>query len=104
MYSTQTIKAFFNKSVPRYGDSFVFKSYKVERDGQKINIFKGNTSENATEKDLESDLDTIIEYYKKTVSVTRAATESWSKGVFYMEKQLEDFIIQNWENTKLGKK
>jgi len=104
MNSTQTITAYFNKSVPRYGDSFVFKSYKIEKDGENIKFFRGNTSEIATEKDSESDLETIIEYYKKTVSVTPAATASWSQGVFYMEKQLEDFIIHNWDNTELGKK
>ena len=27
-----------------------------------------------------------------------------SQGRFYMEKQLEDFIIQNWDKTELGKK
>jgi len=25
-----------------------------------------------------------------------------SKGLFYMEQQLEDFIIENWESTSLG--
>ena len=27
-----------------------------------------------------------------------------SKGLFYMEQQLEDFIIENWDNTEFGKK
>ncbi len=27
-----------------------------------------------------------------------------SKGLFYMESQLEDFIIQNWDESELGKK
>ena len=26
------------------------------------------------------------------------------QGLFYMEKQLEDFIIENWEKTEFGKK
>jgi restriction system protein len=27
-----------------------------------------------------------------------------SKGLFYMEQQLEDFIIENWNETEFGKK
>ncbi len=27
-----------------------------------------------------------------------------SKGLFYMQKQLEDFIVGNWDHTELGKK
>ncbi len=104
MNSTETITAFFNQSVPRYGNSFVFKSYKIENENSNIKFLKGNFSEIATDKDLEADLETILDYYKKTVSVTTTATSSWSQGVFYMEKQLEDFIIHNWENTELGKK
>ncbi len=36
---------------------------------------------------------------------TSARAESVvSQGLFYMEKQLEDFIIRNWNRTALGKK
>ena len=31
------------------------------------------------------------------------AAPSWNQGLFYMEKQLEDFLIHNWDNTELGK-
>ena len=27
-----------------------------------------------------------------------------SQGLFYMEKQLEDFIVENWDNTQFGSK
>lgn len=62
-------------------------------------------SQRSADLDLESDLNTIIEYYKKLVSAptSRVAIEA-SHGLFYMEKQLEDFIIHNWANTELGKK
>lgn len=59
----------------------------------------------ASAKDLESDLETILSYYKKAVSLTPlAVTSDYSQGIFYMEKQLEDFIINNWNKTELGKK
>jgi hypothetical protein len=32
------------------------------------------------------------------------ATEDESKRLFYMESQLEDFLIENWDKTELGKK
>ena len=32
------------------------------------------------------------------------AVSDYAQGLFYMEKQLEDFLILNWENTELGKK
>src|SRR5271157_4022324 len=44
MNSTETITAYFNRDVSRYGNSFVFKSYKIEKDGENINFFRGNTS------------------------------------------------------------
>lgn len=104
MNSTETITAHFNRDVPRYGDSFVFKSYKIKIEGENVKYTQNNSDTIVTEKDLESDLETILGYYKKTVSITPEATSTWSQGVFYMEKQLEDFIIHNWENTELGKK
>ena len=43
--------------------------------------------------------------YKKFVSMEIKNEESpISQGLFYMEKQLEDFIIANWDQTEFGKK
>ena len=103
MNSTQTIAAYFDKNVPHYGDSFVFKSYKIANDNGEIMISYAENNSIVTEKDLESDLETILNYYKKTVSINPLPTE-YSQGIFYMEKQLEDFIIRNWEKIELGKK
>lgn len=103
--SSDTIASYFDKDVPRYGDSFVFKAYSVILNHGSINYFKGKTEDRLSGKDLESDLSTILEYYKKVVSVAMTSTTSTqSQGLFYMEKQLEDFIIQNWNKTELGKK
>ena len=104
MNSTETITAHFDKEVPRYGDSFVFKTYIVKIDNNKVSLFYEDNSD-CSEKDIESDLLTLLDYYKKTVSlpVTIASVEI-RQGLFYMEKQLEDFLIKNWNNTELGRK
>lgn len=101
-----TIESFFDKNVPRYGDSFVFKAYKVEEKNGKVNFTYSEEGQKASIHDLDSDLKTLISYYQKVLSLPsyEEAAESRSQGLFYMEKQLEDFIIFNWENTELGKK
>ncbi len=101
--SCSTINAFFDKEVPRYGDSFVFKAYKVEKD---LSLTEYNSKNALSEKDIDSDLLTICDYYKKTFQnvTTEAIVPEISHGIFYMEKQLEDFIVHNWEKTELGKK
>lgn len=106
MNSTKTISAYFDKAVPRYGDSFVFKAYKVVNSSDKISIFHPENNSIVTDQDLESDLETILDYYKKLVSNPSSITQlsDYSSGLFYMEKQLEDFIIANWDKTELGKK
>jgi hypothetical protein len=103
--STTTISSYFNKKVRRYGDSFIFKSYKIKINDDKIKYTYANNGEDVTDEDLESDLKTISNYYKKLVSIEIKDEDSvFNKGIFYMEKQLEDFIIHNWKNTELGKR
>ncbi len=105
MNSVPKITAFFDKKVPRYGDSYVFKAYKVDIAGDKITYKNSETGKKVTSVDIEADLSTILEYYKKTVSLPISDTNSEiSQGLFYMEKQLEDFIVHNWKKTDLGKK
>jgi len=104
MNSTQTIQAYFDEDVPRYGDSYVFKAYRINLGAEKIEYIYANDNKIATEKDIESDLATILNYYKNVVSIEVTKTDSaLSQGRFYMEKQLEDFIVHNWEKTELGK-
>ena len=103
--STQTIEAFFDQKVPRYGDSFVFRAYKIEKEGENFTI-NNEEGKNLSEVDVESDLNTIVEYYKKVLSSPQSTYVhvQHTQGLFYMEKQLEDFIIHNWGNTELGKR
>jgi hypothetical protein len=104
MNSTLTIKAFFDKEVPRYGDSFVFKAYNIKIENDKVEYFS-KEGQTISEQDIEADLKTILNYYKKTVSIEIRKEDSvLSQGLFYMEKQLEDFIIHNWDKTELGKR
>lgn len=104
MNSTQTVSSYLDQKVPRYGDSFVFKAYKVVTTDEGINLSHCNTNELVTKTDLESDFRTITEYYKKVTSTTPSEISPSNQGIFYMERQLEDFLIHNWENTELGKK
>ena len=49
--------------------------------------------------------DKNIVKYKKCLDITvKDETSDFSKGLFYMEKQLEDFIVENWNETQFGKK
>jgi len=88
MNSTSTIQAYFDKDVPRYGDSYVFKAYKISFINGKIEyVYPDNKI--ASDKDLESDLSAIMDYYKKIVSIEVTKTDSvLNQGLFYMEKQL----------------
>lgn len=105
MNSSQTISAYFDKSVPRYGDSFVFKAYKVKTNNKGVVFLDPETDKELSQQDINSDLSTILDYYKKisALPISTNAPEI-SQGLFYMEKQLEDFIIHNWEKTDLGRK
>lgn len=88
---------------PRYGDSHVFKGYEVELKNDGV-IFKSEGQEVPVIK-LSQDLNEIINIYKKHIDLEiKNESSPISSGLFYMEKQLEDFIIENWESTELGKK
>jgi len=105
MNSASTISAYFDEKIPRYGDSFVFKAYKVQINKDSVEYTDSGTGEEATKIDVESDLSTILDYYKKIVLLPSSSVASEiGQGLFYMEKQLEDFLIHNWDKTDLGKK
>jgi hypothetical protein len=88
----------------RYGDSFLFKSYVPNINSDNVE-FSSEDNQKISIKVIENDLQQIINSYKKFVSIEIKNEESpISQGLFYMEKQLEDFIIANWENTEFGRK
>ena len=54
---------------------------------------------------MSKDLKEIIDKYKQCLDITvKDESSDLSKGLFYMESQLEDFIIQNWDESEFGKK
>jgi hypothetical protein len=88
---------------PRYGDSYVSKQYSPVIKDEKV-FFSRDETELSSEA-IERDLKEIIDIYKKNVDIEVKNEGSLvSTGLFYMEKQLEDFIISNWNETELGKK
>ena len=87
----------------RYGDSFVYKHYEPEikngdvifcRDGKEI-----------SDEELLLELKEIVNFFKECLNIElKDEKSSMSSGLFYMEQQLEDFIIENWNETEFGKK
>jgi hypothetical protein len=89
-------------SPPRYGESFVFKTYEPVIEGSSVKFVRDGGIVNSETIKLE--LETILNIYKKTLDLeVKNESSVVSTGLFYMEKQLEDFIIENWESTQLGK-
>lgn len=89
---------------PRYGDSFLFKSYNIEINNNKVS-FQSDDKKIQTNENLIKDLNEIIKVYKNSISLEiKDETSVVNRGLFFMEKQLEDFIIENWDTTEFGKK
>lgn len=101
---SETISEYFDKKVHRYGDSYVFKAYKVNKEKDSYFLTKDN-GEVVSSEELDNDLRIILESYKKCFDSIETSHQSSEIGIglFYMEKQLEDFIIQNWDKTPLSK-
>ena len=101
---SQGIKAseLLNKPV-QYDKSYVFKSYDIVFSGEEIEFFSADQA--LALEDLSADLEAIVKEYKECLDITiKDESSDLSKSLFYMEKQLEDFIIQNWEESEFGKK
>ena len=89
---------------PRYGDSFVFKSYTPTIQGNEVKYMSEDNQAISNDM-LKNNLTEIVNYYKKVFSLEIKKEDSpINQGLFYMEKQLEDFIIENWNKTEFGKK
>ena len=104
-----TIAEYFeNKSLKkpyRYGDSFVYKAYQPILENESVSFINHKNGSNVTGEQFDKELVQLVEYYGKIINLEiRNEESSYSQGLFYMESQLEDFIINNWENTELGKK
>ncbi len=99
----ETIESYFGQKVPRYGNSYVYKAYLVDTDGT-LRQVGSDGNEPVANYEIEADLDRVLNYYQEaTSSEVSNPTSVVSQGAFFLEKQLEDFIIDNWENTELGR-
>ena len=85
--SNITLKKYFNKKIPRYGDSFVFKAYKVKILNNKIEFQDPESQTKITEETIKKDLQNLIENYKKILLIKTSTVTPNLQGVFYMEKQ-----------------
>ena len=105
MQNKQKIKDYIEDPF-RYGDSWVYKSYipSTASSGDEIKWFTGdNRPLNLNE--LEANLKEIIDQYKTAASIQIEDVSSpLNQGMFYLESQLEEFIIENWDQTELGQK
>jgi len=100
--SKQRISQFIDNPF-RYEDSLICEYYEPIFDGEEVKYLR-DEEEISKEKMLE-ELNSIVVYYKQCMDIElKDETSVISTGLFYMEQQLEDFIIQNWEETELGKK
>jgi hypothetical protein len=85
----------------RYGDSFVYKTYEPVISDRNVDFTREGKI--LTTEEIDRELFDILNIYKHTLDREVKNEKSVvSAGLFYMEKQLEDFIIENWEQTHLG--
>lgn len=86
----------------RYGDSYVFKTYTPVISGTEVEFRNSDgVSQNPS---LVNDLNEILNTYRMTLDLeVKDETSIVSSGLFYMEKQLEEFIIENWNESEFGK-
>ena len=100
--SNQKIKDFLKKPF-RYGESFVFETYEPEISEAEVKYFREGVE--ISKEEISKDLKKITDKYKDCLDIEVKDEDSdLSKGLFYMESQLEDFIIQNWNESEFGKK
>jgi hypothetical protein len=102
----QESKVLISDKVPgaaRYGNSYVHKTYSPKVVGNSVTFL--DDGKEIGPENLDKDLLDITNYYKKTLEIeVKTEGSIISSGLFYMEQQLEDFIIENWEKTELGSK
>jgi len=93
----------FLKQPYRYGESYVFKHYEPKIKNSNVTYLRDGVEISSDE--LLKDLISITKEYKESLDIhVNNEKSDLSKGLFYMESQLEDFIISNWSESEFGKK
>ena len=83
--------------------SWIYKTYTPKVEGGSVKYFSGEREISSDE--MLQDLTSITNDYKKCLDIDiEDETSNLSKGVFHLEKILEDYMIENWGNIALGKK
>ena len=78
----------------RYGDSFVYKHYVPQIKDKDVVFCRDDKT--ITEDELLQELKEIVNFFKECLNIElKDEKSSMSTGLFYMEQQLEDFIIEN---------
>ena len=100
--SKQRIDEFIDNPF-RYGNSYVCQHYEPIVNGEEVKYLRDGKE--VSKEQMTGELDSLVDYYKECMDIDlKDETSVISSGLFYMEQQLEDFIIRNWEETELGKK
>jgi len=100
--SKQRIDEFIDKPY-RYGNSYVCKHYVPIVNGEEVQYLRDEKE--VSKEQMTEELNSLVDYYKECMDIDlKDETSVISTGLFYMEQQLEDFIIRNWKETELGKK
>lgn len=87
----------------RYGNSFVFSEYKAEIKDKKVSILKNHQT--LSDDILQDDLNKIINDYKKTLDIEiKDENSTLGRGLFFLEQQLEDFLIENWTSLEFSQR
>lgn len=103
IHDSKTKISDFIDSPFRYGDSFVYKHYEPQiQDGEVIFC---RDEKKLSEDLLFDELKEIVNFFKDCLNIElKDEKSSMSSGLFYMEQQLEDFILENWDETEFGEK
>jgi len=81
--------------------SWIYRSYTPKVINDSVKYF--SNGQEISKDEMLKDLSSIVEDYKKCLDVEiKDESSNISKGLFHLENVLEDFIIENWENTELG--
>ena len=102
IHDTKTKISDFIENPFRYGDSYVYKHYEPLVENDEITFLRDG--ETISTEELENELKEIVSFFKECLNIElKDESSSMSSGLFYMEQQLEDFIIENWDGTEFGK-
>tara|TARA_B100000886_G_C20124832_1_gene367430 strand:- start:55 stop:360 length:306 start_codon:yes stop_codon:yes gene_type:complete len=79
----------------------VFSVYNTEIEDKKVNILKNQQILN--DEILQDDLNKIIKDYKETLDIEiKDEKSNLGRGLFFLEQQLEDFLIENWNSLEFS--